>query len=55
MVSGSNHHFMTNRRKSEKKKKVDAVTVLFSGAPKSLLSVTAAMKLKDACSLEGKQ
>ena len=28
--------------------------ILFSWAPKSLLTVTAAMKLKDACSLEGK-
>ena len=28
--------------------------ILFSWAPKSLLMVTAAMKLKDACSLEGK-
>ena len=27
---------------------------LFFGAPKSLQMVTAAMKLKDACSLEGK-
>ena len=27
---------------------------LFGGAPKSLQMVTAAMKLKDACSLEGK-
>ena len=27
---------------------------LFSGAPKSLWTVTAAMKLKDSCSLEGK-
>ena len=27
---------------------------LFSWAPKSLLMVTAAMKLKDVCSLEGK-
>ena len=27
---------------------------LFSWAPKSLQTVTAAMKLKDACSLEGK-
>ena len=27
---------------------------LFYGAPKSLPMVTAAMKLKDACSLEGK-
>ena len=30
------------------------VTDLFSWAPKSLQMVTAAMKLKDACSLEGK-
>ena len=29
-------------------------TDLFSWAPKSLWTVTAAMKLKDACSLEGK-
>ena len=28
--------------------------ILFSWAPKSLLTVTAAMKLKDTCSLEGK-
>ena len=28
--------------------------ILFSGAPKSLQIVTAAMKLKDACSLEEK-
>ena len=34
--------------------KVEAVTGLFSWAPKSLWTVTAAMKLKDACSLEGK-
>ena len=27
---------------------------IFGGAPKSLQMVTAAMKLKDACSLEGK-
>ena len=27
--------------------------ILFLGAPKSLQMVTAAMKLKDACSLEG--
>ena len=27
--------------------------ILFSWAPKSLQTVTAAMKLKDACSLEG--
>ena len=30
------------------------LTTLFSWAPKSLQTVTAAMKLKDACSLEGK-
>ena len=28
--------------------------ILFSWTPKSLQTVTAAMKLKDACSLEGK-
>ena len=33
---------------------VEAVTDLFSWAPKSLWTETAAMKLKDACSLEGK-
>ena len=32
--------------------KVEAVIDLFSWAPKSLQMVTAAMKLKDACSLE---
>ena len=31
---------------------VETVTDLFWGAPKSLQMVTAAMKLKDACSLE---
>ena len=43
------HHFMANRwgnsGNSER---------LFFGAPKSLQMVTAAMKLKDACSLEEK-
>ena len=34
--------------------KVAAVKILFSWAPKSLWMVTAAMKLKDACSLEEK-
>ena len=35
--------------------KVEAVTGFFSSwAPKSLWMVTAAMKLKDTCSLEGK-
>ena len=33
---------------------VDTVSDLFLGAPKSLQMVTAAMKLKDACSLEGR-
>ena len=33
---------------------VEAATDYFSGAPKSLQMVTTAMKLKDACSLEGK-
>ena len=33
---------------------VETVVTLFWGAPKSLQMVTAAMKLKDAYSLEGK-
>ena len=33
---------------------METVTDLFSWAPKSLWMVNAAMKLKDACSLEGK-
>ena len=33
---------------------METVRLLFSWAPKSLQMVTAAMKLKDACSLEGK-
>ena len=33
---------------------VETLTDLFSWAPKSLWMVTAAMKLKDACSLEEK-
>ena len=33
---------------------METVTDLFSWAPKSLQMVTAAMKLKDACSLEAK-
>ena len=36
------------------REKVEAVTVLFWGAPKSLWMVTAAVKLKDAYSLEEK-
>ena len=34
--------------------RVETVADLIWGAPKSLQMVTAAMKLKDACSLEGK-
>ena len=37
-----------------RREKVEAMTDLFSWAPKSLQMVTAAMKLKDACSWEGK-
>ena len=33
---------------------VETVLILYLGAPKSLQMVTAAMKLKDAYSLEGK-
>ena len=33
---------------------MEIMTALFSRAPKSLRTVTAAMKLKDACSLEEK-
>ena len=33
---------------------METVTDYFGGAPKSLQMVTAAMKLKDACFLEGK-
>ena len=42
------HHFMANRN-SEKQWET-----LFTWDPKSLQMVTAAMKLKDACSLEEK-
>ena len=44
------HHFMANRWA----KKWKQWRILFSGVPKSLQMVTAAMKLKDTCSLEGK-
>ena len=43
------HHFMANRRG-----KSGSYDILFSWAPESLQTMTAAMKLKDACSLEGK-
>ena len=41
------HHFMANRQGNSDR-------LLFSRAPKSLQMVTAAKKLKDSCSLEGK-
>ena len=43
------HHFMTNKMVEKSKQ----WQTLFSWAPKSLWTVTAAMKLKDACSLGG--
>ena len=43
------HHFMANRGGNSGNSQT-----LFFWAPKSLQMVTAAMKLKDACSLEGK-
>ena len=44
------HHFMGNRWGNSG----NSVRLYFFGAPKSLQMVTAAMKLKDAYSLEGK-
>ena len=44
------HHFMANRWGNNG----NSDRLYFLGAPKSLQVVTAAMKLKDACSLEGK-
>ena len=44
------HHFMANRWGKQWKQ----CQTLFWGAPKSLQMVTAAMKLKDTYSLEGK-
>ena len=44
------HHFMGNRWGNSG----NSVRLLFWGAPKSLQMVTAAMKLKDAYSLEEK-
>ena len=44
------HHFMGNRWGNSG----NSVRLYFLGAPKSLQMVTAAMKLKDAYSLEGK-
>ena len=42
------HHFTANRWETME------TEILFWGAPKSLQMVIAAMKLKDACSLEEK-
>ena len=44
------HHFMANRWENSG----NSDRLYFWGAPKSLQMVTAAMKLKDSCSLEGK-
>ena len=44
------HHFMANRWGNNG----NSERPLFSWAPKSLQMITAAMKLKDACSLEEK-
>ena len=44
------HHFMGNRWGNSG----NSVRLYFLGAPKSLQMVTAAMKLKDTYSLEGK-
>ena len=46
IMASSPHHFMANRWGNSGR--------LFLGPPKSLQMVTAAMKLKDAYSLEGK-
>ena len=44
------HHLMKNRWGNNG----NSETLYFGGAPKSLQMLTAAMKLKDACSLEEK-
>ena len=44
------HHFMANRWRNSG----NSGRLYFGGAPKSLQKVTAAMKLKDAYSFEGK-
>ena len=44
------HHFMANRCENNGKSE----RLYFWGAPKSLKMMTAAMKLKDVCSLEEK-
>ena len=50
------YHFMKNGKNgnSDLGKKWKQWQILFSWAPKSVQTVTAAMKLKDACSLEDK-
>ena len=48
MASGTNNSWQIDGETME------TVTFLFSWAPKSLWMETAVMKLKDACSLEGK-
>ena len=49
IMASWSHHFMLNRWVNSGNS-----DRLFWGAPKSLQMVTAAMKLKDVCSLEGK-
>ena len=49
-LSIQSHHFMANRWGNNG----NSERLVFSWAPKSLQMVTAAVKLKDACSLEGK-
>ena len=46
----ASHHFMANRWENNG----NSDRLYFGGAPKSLQMVIAAMKLKDACSLEEK-
>jgi len=50
IMASRSHHFMANRWRNNGNK----WETLFSWGPKSLQMVTAAMKLKDACSLEEK-
>ena len=54
--SSPTFHIMYSARSEERRvgKEWKQCQTLFFGAPKSLQMVTAAMKLKDACSLEGK-
>ena len=50
IMASKTHHFMGNRWGNSR----NSVRILFWGAPKSLQMEAAAMKLKDACSLEEK-